>query len=753
MKLRLRSSVMGNARLGLTLGVTLAALAGCSDDDSPNVIPDVEAGVDAAATGNTEGPVDTTGGSGGGESSTTTTPTTSEGPDTLTVGATGTTEPGTAATSSEPVDPTSAPTGGNLSSGVPTEGTDVTSDTIGVDPTTGVVDSTGGPSTDDTSDLPPNLVENWDFETGTTGWYSWGNNGEVAATLTASADKANTGSQSVLVSGSATFGPLATVLPAEAGATYEVTFFASAASGTGQIRIVRSLECLAGTDQQYLWVVGNTAISSDGFTELTGTFTIPADCDSTTFQVYAEGSTALDAYIDTVSVRLISHGDGDTGSDTSAGPDTTGVIDTGVVTTPDVDSGVVDTGDGGTVGPLNLVANSGFEVDNAGWYSWANGVTLTASADKSHSGEQSLLISGGDAIGPAAIQLDAIPGGTYDVSMWASTGSGSTDVRVTRSLECLPADGGRWMWVVGDTEITDSAWTELAGTFTIPEDCDSPTFQIYLEGNAADVDVYLDDVSVTLVSGGGGEETTEPGETTAPDVTTAEPEVTTDIDAGVDETMATDASVDDTTMVEEVDASVDASVDNSTSEVVDTSVAPETSAPADTTMVDETSAPDPYGADIITNGNFETGSWWWYASPGNPVTIAQTTAVAHGGTGSLLTTGRSDNWHGPALNLLAGGVTQAITQGSTYFVQAYVRLNGSASDNIGLSISQTCDSVDGFPSIDSATVTNTEWTLLEGTFTVPTCTSLSTFALYAQSSTSTTVEFYIDDVSIRQVLP
>lgn len=542
MKLRYRSSVMGNARLGMTLGVLMAAIAGCSDDDAPppDDIPDAA----STLTGET---AETTGG-GGEESSSPT----SEPNETLTI-VDETTE-GNGGTSAEPTGgPTdtsaylsSAPTtGGNAtSSDLPTLDTtgvvvDPTSDTGAVVDTTADVPTDG---TDDTGYVPPNLVANWDFEVDMAGWYSWGNDGLVVST-----DKANTGNQSLLIpaDGSAV-GPGATMLSNPVpGGVYEVTFWATTGAGSASVRITRQLACAS---YQYLWVVGNTTITSDGWSQLTGTFDVPEDCDSTSFQVYIEGDTNdADVYIDTVSVRLISGGGGEetTGGDTSGvettgGGETTGGpvdVDSGViettepVQTTDGDAGVVDTTDTPVEGdasvgdttlpegdasvgdvtsavvetsapadtsaapPSNLISSGDFETGIDGWYSWVG--TAAQTDAKAHGGTYSLLVTG-TGNGPAATMVSGeVAGATYDVEFWVSIGSGTQDVRIVRSLDCT-GDATDYAWVVGNTSVSSSGWTLLSASTTIPADCADPAMQVYAEGEGTNVDLYIDDVSVTL---------------------------------------------------------------------------------------------------------------------------------------------------------------------------------------------------------------------------------------------------------------
>jgi hypothetical protein len=295
-------------------------------------------------------------------------------------------------------------------------------------------------------------------------------------------------------------------------------------------------------------VVGNTTVSSTDWTELTGQFTVPDDCDSTSFQVYAEGSAAgVDLYVDDVSVTLLP-------SDDTSGTDTSGtdVPDSGTdtmdpsTTGDDVDSGVMDTSgmteewpDGGvdasstepvdtsgevvtepdasvttdvmtsddvdtstaeettsaadTTEPelVNLVSNSGFETGTSGWSSWMS--TIAPSTDQFRTGLQSLYVSGMDA-NLAATEVSVEAGLTYNISLWARIESdGLANIRVVVNLPgCI-----NYAWVVGNTPVGDDGWTELSGSFAVPVECVATTAQIFPEAGATMVNFYIDDVVVT----------------------------------------------------------------------------------------------------------------------------------------------------------------------------------------------------------------------------------------------------------------
>lgn len=295
------------------------------------------------------------------------------------------------------------------------------------------------------------LVTNGGFETDASGWYTW--NGTVSV----SSARAHTGSQSLLVSGSSATGPAAINLLglAQPGVTYAVSWWVSVGGSTAsQVNITQAMTC--GGNTTYTWIANNGAVPSDGWVELTGSLAIPADCDLQALQVYAEGSGAgVDLYVDSVSIQ--------------GPPPTT---------------------------PTNLVANGDFEQDASGWFSWVG--TVATSTTKAYTGAQSLRVTG-SGTGPAATDLSALvqAGASYAVSFWVSVGNvESAQVNVTRALTC----GGNtsYVWVANNGAVSSSGWTELSGAVAIPSDCAAPGLMLYAEGGGANVDLYVDNVSVTM---------------------------------------------------------------------------------------------------------------------------------------------------------------------------------------------------------------------------------------------------------------
>jgi endo-1,4-beta-xylanase len=153
---------------------------------------------------------------------------------------------------------------------------------------------------DDVSVVPPagsNLLTNGGFETGITGWDTWGN-----GTLSASTAQTHGGSQSLTSTGrSGTGGFAAYNLTSivSVGSSYVVSAWVWVDGTTA--RLARKLRC-AGTDS-YSWLENDEAVVPNTWTQLTGTLDIPADCALEEATIYFENvPAAADVYIDDVSV-------------------------------------------------------------------------------------------------------------------------------------------------------------------------------------------------------------------------------------------------------------------------------------------------------------------------------------------------------------------------------------------------------------------------------------------------------------------
>jgi GH35 family endo-1,4-beta-xylanase len=156
---------------------------------------------------------------------------------------------------------------------------------------------------DDVKVVPPddNVVANGSFEADTSGWVAW--NG---STLTASADQAHSGSQSLRASARpdanqfAVYNLTGRVSPATTYAVNAWTLITGADPGT--VRLAAKVEC-AGSSANFPWLHNHTAVPGSTWTQLSGNLVIP-DCEIVDVVIFFEGTApGVDVYVDDVSVR------------------------------------------------------------------------------------------------------------------------------------------------------------------------------------------------------------------------------------------------------------------------------------------------------------------------------------------------------------------------------------------------------------------------------------------------------------------
>ncbi|MEV0235239.1 endo-1,4-beta-xylanase [Nonomuraea sp. NPDC050786] len=138
--------------------------------------------------------------------------------------------------------------------------------------------------------------------------------------------------------------------------------------------------------------------------------------------------------------------------------------------------------------------------------------------------------------------------------------------------------------------------------------------------------------------------------------------------------------------------------------------------------------------------DFEGGTTQGWGPRGDGVSVTVTAEAAHGGTSSLLTTGRTATWHGASIDA-------PFVRGAGYTVTAYARLvSGQPASTIALTVQRTPAGGDTtYERVAAATVTDGGWVRLSGTYQF---TAESTgVQLYAESSDATG-RFYLDDIVI-----
>jgi endo-1,4-beta-xylanase len=150
----------------------------------------------------------------------------------------------------------------------------------------------------------------------------------------------------------------------------------------------------------------------------------------------------------------------------------------------------------------------------------------------------------------------------------------------------------------------------------------------------------------------------------------------------------------------------------------------------------------------VVQNDFEDGSPQGWI-PRGPVTLTNTTEAAAGGVRSLKTTGRTQGFHGPSLNVVG-----LLTRGATYQVTASVRLvAGQAPAPITVTVQQTPAGGSGnqFVTIASnANVTDGAFVTLTGLYSFG--ADMAGLLLYVESADAT-ASYYLDNFSITLLAP
>ncbi|MEU8379647.1 carbohydrate-binding protein [Streptosporangium sp. NPDC048865] len=145
------------------------------------------------------------------------------------------------------------------------------------------------------------------------------------------------------------------------------------------------------------------------------------------------------------------------------------------------------------------------------------------------------------------------------------------------------------------------------------------------------------------------------------------------------------------------------------------------------------------GGNVLANGTMEDGTTGWTASGG---TLSSAT-VAHAGSRSLLTSGRTSAWQGPNQN-----VTSQLTNGKSYTTSVWVR-SQSGTPSAKATLALTANGTTSYLQLTPAQTVNTGgWTQLTGTATVSWTGTLTNASFYVETAAGTD-GIYIDDASFQ----
>lgn len=162
---------------------------------------------------------------------------------------------------------------------------------------------------------------------------------------------------------------------------------------------------------------------------------------------------------------------------------------------------------------------------------------------------------------------------------------------------------------------------------------------------------------------------------------------------------------------------------------------------------------DPPGLPPNTTGlasTFESGTAEGWTSRTGVEVVAPTTADAHSGAFSLLTTNRTAAFRGPNFN-----VTNVMFNGSRYRVSLWAKLApGEAAAPLRVSLQRNAGTITTFHTVvPNTTVTASAWVRLVATYDVALANSSLFFYVESGTTAAPHPSFYIDDVQITYIPP
>jgi len=308
-----------------------------------------------------------------------------------------------------------------------------------------------------------NIINNGTFESGTTGWSTWGGGG-----ISASTARAHGGTQSLLVTRTSN-APAATDITSvvKPGTNYPFSLWVSihTADGSNQsVNVTQAASCRAadGTvSTSYAWVGGPVTVTDGAnwaWVQISGTIAVP-NCTLTQMQFWVEGAATADQlFVD--DVQLIDQSGGST----------------------------------------NLIPDGTFEAGLGAWGGWGYGA-LSVVSTSAHSGAQSLMGAGMQANSAIARDIKAMvaPGKRYQATVWVTVGSlaaGSGSVKFQTVQSCNGTGTDSYPWLSGAT-VTNSVWSQLTGTVDLSACTSIEKLQLFVGADSGDL--YLDDVTLTLL--------------------------------------------------------------------------------------------------------------------------------------------------------------------------------------------------------------------------------------------------------------
>ncbi|GAA4715039.1 endo-1,4-beta-xylanase [Phytohabitans rumicis] len=161
-------------------------------------------------------------------------------------------------------------------------------------------------------------------------------------------------------------------------------------------------------------------------------------------------------------------------------------------------------------------------------------------------------------------------------------------------------------------------------------------------------------------------------------------------------------------------------------------------------------APPPGGPpdEAGVTSDFEAGTAQGWAPRIGSETVTVTDADAHGGTRSLLTTGRTQSYTGPAINMLG-----RMGKGKKYTFTLWVKLApGQAPADLRLTIERRWQGTPSYELLAGASAVNDgAWSQISGSYTLG--ADVDFLSVYVETAGGSSASFYLDDFQMTYVVP
>ncbi|HEX6682986.1 MAG TPA: endo-1,4-beta-xylanase [Candidatus Limnocylindrales bacterium] len=453
------------------------------------------------------------------------------------------------------------------------------------------------------------------------------------------------------------------------------------------------------------------------------------------------------------------------------------------------------------------VLSNNFETGSFAPWGPRGSVTLAITAEGRESGN-SLSVTGRTANWQgAATNATALfePGTPYSVTAWAKLPAGTEGTAgIHFTVEATPASGGgnTYTWVGGNIPTTADGWVRIGGDYTMPEGLSAATLYVEAEGSTP---FLLDDVLITGPDAAPGTVTVSKVDfengTTGTWFQSGGPTLTVvDADGGKAlqvsnrangfDGIQSPAGIFEPGVAHTFSARVQLAaggpassgfrfvmkptftwIGNTTITAASwTTVTGEFTVPADadpagyqvyleaaeataTYLVDDIliTKPQtgPVPGTIVIDTDFEDGLDGWGPRDGGPgAPTVRLTDVAHGGAAAALVTDRVNQGAG-----LGHDVSSVFEAGVTYEFSAWLRFaEGQPTDAIWLSLATTSGGSQSFATLAQfTTITNTGWTQVAASFTMPAADSALLYfeTRYQGGATGNTSDFLVDDIIVR----